>query len=145
MTARLQLWATDHTSGKACSMNCNAVVDSCAIGVRRKVRHQLRTVRIVLLLLVCLGLLVGPHTRQARGQESLPRIAYLADNPRFSPACKSNPPDVLFSAFLEGLHSLGYKEGQNVTLVCRSAEGKYERLDALAAELGPRLITSTIR
>jgi putative ABC transport system substrate-binding protein len=42
---------------------------------------------------------------------------------------------VLFSAFLEGLHSLGYKEGQNVALVCRSAEGKYERLDALAAEL----------
>jgi putative ABC transport system substrate-binding protein len=41
-------------------------------------------------------------------------------------------------AFLEGLHSLGYRDGQNVSIECRSAEGKYERLDALAAELVQR-------
>jgi putative ABC transport system substrate-binding protein len=43
-----------------------------------------------------------------------------------------------FRAFLEGLHSLGYRDGQNVAIECRSAEGKYERLDVLAAELVQR-------
>ena len=40
-----------------------------------------------------------------------------------------------FRAPREGLHSLGYREGENVAVECRFAEGKYERLDALAAEL----------
>jgi putative tryptophan/tyrosine transport system substrate-binding protein len=116
-------------------MNCSAMAGSCAIGVRRKVRHQLGTVRIVILLLVCLGLLVGPHILQAQGQVSLRRIAILTNESPLSPACVSNQPEVAFAAFFEALHSLGYKDGQNVALECRSAEGKYERLDALAAEL----------
>jgi putative ABC transport system substrate-binding protein len=57
-----------------------------------------------------------------------PRIAFLSSDA----ACAATAG---YPAFLEGLRSLGYREGENVSLECRSAEGKYERLDGLAAEL----------
>jgi len=46
----------------------------------------------------------------------------------------------------DGLRELGYIEGQNVAIEFRSAEGKYERLPALASELvglKPRLILAS--
>jgi hypothetical protein len=39
----------------------------------------------------------------------------------------------LVAAFLQGLKEAGYVEGQNVSIVYRSAEGQYDRLPALAA------------
>jgi putative ABC transport system substrate-binding protein len=40
------------------------------------------------------------------------------------------------AAFRQGLHELGYVEGQTIVLEERWAEGKLERLPDLAAELG---------
>ena len=77
------------------------------------------------------GGLLAPLAAEAQSQVSLRRIAFLGgDTP-----CTSNRPNVGWRAFLDGLHSLGYRDGQNAVIECRSAEGKYERLDALAAEL----------
>jgi putative tryptophan/tyrosine transport system substrate-binding protein len=39
-------------------------------------------------------------------------------------------------AFGKGLKEMGYVEGQNVAVVYRWAEGYYDRLPALASELG---------
>ena len=58
------------------------------------------------------------------------RIAYLtSDSP-----CES-PKNVGYVAFVKGLDALGYRNDANVAIECRSAEGRYERLDALAADL----------
>ena len=80
------------------------------------------------------GLLAAPLAAEAQSQ-ALQRIAYLCND---TPCAASNRPNVGLRAFIEGLHSLGYRDGQNVAIECRSAEGKYARLDALAAELVQR-------
>ena len=41
----------------------------------------------------------------------------------------------LIEPFRQGLRDLGYEEGRNITIEYRWAEGKYERLPALIAEL----------
>src|SRR5262245_5240378 len=46
----------------------------------------------------------------------------------------------LVAAFLQGLKETGYFEGQNVAIAYRSAEGQYDRLTALAADLVQRRV-----
>ncbi len=43
--------------------------------------------------------------------------------------------DARWQAFLAGMRELGYTDGRNVAFVWRSAEGKHERIAALAEEL----------
>jgi hypothetical protein len=95
-------------------------------------------VKSLAVVFLCIPLLAAPFAAEAQPQVSLQRIAFLTSDSPLSPTCTSNRPHVGFLAFLEGLHSLGYRDGHNVTIECRSAEGRYERLDALAAELVQR-------
>jgi putative ABC transport system substrate-binding protein len=73
------------------------------------------------------GLLAAPLAAEAQQAAKVPRIGYLALNPAANPH--------LHEAFRQGLRDLGYVEGRNVVIENRDAEGKPERLPALAAEL----------
>ena len=63
---------------------------------------------------------------RAQPANRLPAIGFLSPA---SPAVASN------RMFLRGLAELGYADGKNLALVPRYAEGRFERLPALAAEL----------
>src|SRR5207249_4302353 len=66
---------------------------------------------------------------QAQQQPTkIPRIGYLSGN---SPSSES----ARIEAFRQDLRELGYVEGKNIVIEYRYAEGKPDRLSALAAEL----------
>jgi putative ABC transport system substrate-binding protein len=73
------------------------------------------------------GLLAAPLAAEAQQAAKIARIGYLGTNPAAIPH--------LQEAFRQGLRDLGYVEGRNLVIEYRSAEGKLERLPALAAEL----------
>src|SRR6266545_924706 len=73
------------------------------------------------------GLLAPPLAAEAQPAAKVARIGYLGTNVAAFPQLRE--------AFLQGLRDLGHVEGRNVVIEYRSAEGKPERLPALAAEL----------
>src|SRR6266481_1063979 len=64
----------------------------------------------------------------AQQPKKVPRIGVIS--PAFPSAAAP-----FIEAFREGLHDLGYIEGKNIVIEYRYAEGKEDRLPALAAEL----------
>jgi len=75
------------------------------------------------------GLLAVPLAARAQQAAKVPRIGYLSAN-----SMVASPPN-LHEAFRQGLRDLGYVEGRNVVIEYREAEGKFERLPGLAADL----------
>jgi putative tryptophan/tyrosine transport system substrate-binding protein len=89
--------------------------------------HRFVAVRLVVFAIV---VLVGPLAPEAQQAVNVPRIGFLA------PASPSEPrvPQLL-QAVRQGLREHGYVEGQNIAIEFRWAEGQYDRLPGLAAEL----------
>jgi putative ABC transport system substrate-binding protein len=73
------------------------------------------------------GIGVAPLAAEAQQAAKIARIGYLGNNPAASPHLRE--------AFLQGLRDLAYVEGRSLVIEYRDAEGKPERLPALAAEL----------
>ena len=73
----------------------------------------------------------APLAAFAQQQTNVRRIGFLGVRSRSTP---SNP-DVYYDAFVQGMRELGYVEGKNLVIEWRFADGKYERLPGLAAEL----------
>src|SRR5438105_9242769 len=78
-------------------------------------------------VLALLALLATPFAAEAQLTAKVARIGYLSSSLASSPRLRD--------AFLQGLRDLGYVEGRNVVIEYRDAEGKVERVPALAAEL----------
>src|SRR5262249_9506799 len=75
-----------------------------------------------------LSLLTTPHAADAQPPAQVPRIGFLRpDSPSTAPS--------RLAAFREGLRELGYVEGQNIAIEYRWAEGRFERLPDLVADL----------
>ena len=77
-------------------------------------------------LIFIVAFLVAAVVAQAQPASQVHRIGVLLHD---------GAPPGLLEAFREGLRELGYAEGKNIAIELRNAEGKNERLSALADEL----------
>jgi putative tryptophan/tyrosine transport system substrate-binding protein len=82
---------------------------------------------VVLTLSLTVSLTLAPLAAKAQQVEKIARIGYLGSGRAAQPH--------LNEAFRQGLRDLGYIEGRNLVMEYRDAEGKFDRLPALAAEL----------
>jgi len=90
-----------------------------------EVKHQRRIVAKSLVLISCALLFALCLPAEAQQPKKIPRIGFLL----------GGSASFRVEAFRQGLHNLGYVEGQNIAIEFRYAEGKLERLPVLAAEL----------
>jgi putative ABC transport system substrate-binding protein len=80
------------------------------------------------LVTLSLGLLAAVPSIGAQQPAKVPKIGFLSAE---VPAANFD----VMEAFQRGLHNLGYAEGESLVVVYRFAEGNYNRLPDLAAEL----------
>jgi putative ABC transport system substrate-binding protein len=88
-------------------------------------RHRALGCLVTLALSLCTTALAAA----AQAPTKVHRIGWLEAGP---PLLEPNPS---LEAFRQGLHDLGYVEGQNLVMEYRYGEGRAERLPDLAAEL----------
>jgi putative ABC transport system substrate-binding protein len=88
------------------------------------VRIGLGILRVTLML----GLFAASPAAEAQAPGKVPRVGYVF--PRAPSEAHR-----LWDAARQGLRELGYVDGQNIALEVRWAEGRFERLPELVAEL----------
>ena len=79
--------------------------------------------RFVIAIVLILGILFAPLA-ETQSVSHVPRVGYLGNSPQEGP-----------DPLAEGLHALGWKEGQNLIIERRHTEGNIEHAPQLAAEL----------
>ena len=81
------------------------------------------------------GAVVYPFAVRAQQRTKVYRVGYLFSTVPLRDMGGSDPVDPVSKALVHGLRDLGYIEGENLVLERRSAEGKFERIGELAAQL----------
>lgn len=82
----------------------------------------------ITVLTLCAMLFALSSSASAQQAKKTPQIGFLVGSSRSANAAR-------IEAFRQGLRELGYVEGKNVVIEFRSAEGKFDRLPDLAAEI----------
>src|SRR2546422_8861582 len=85
---------------------------------------------IGLAVVLAVSLTLAPLVAEAQPAGKVPRVAYLTPWSDSDPGRQRG-----LEAFRQGLRELGYVEGRNISIESWSAEGKDDRLPALAADL----------
>jgi putative tryptophan/tyrosine transport system substrate-binding protein len=98
-------------------------LNSCSDNLKSKIQNR----KWAGIFAIVLTFVFGGVVAQAQ-QSTTPRIGLLITS---SPSAFATRMD----AFRQGLRELGYVEGKNIVIEWRSAEGKLDRLAALAAKL----------
>jgi putative ABC transport system substrate-binding protein len=86
--------------------------------------------RYPVVALLAVGIIFTPLAAEGQQAGKVPRVGVLFAGSRSDPAFQR-----AVDAFQQGLVELGYVEGQSIAIEYREAQGKYERLPDLAAEL----------
>src|SRR5262249_61231145 len=93
------------------------------------------SLRRTFLLVFSLATLSAPLAADAQQNGALYRIAFLGNDAPLTTMCVPNASDLGFRGLRDGLRELGYVEGVQIAIDCRSAEGGYNRLPSLVNEL----------
>ena len=76
------------------------------------------------------GLLAAPPAAEGQPVANIPRVGFLSPS-----SLSDSRTSRYFQALRQGLRERGYVEGQSIAIESRWAEGNYDRLPGLAAEL----------
>jgi len=85
--------------------------------------------RRALAALVAMGAAAGSRASWAQPRDKVWRVGFLRLQPATADSARNN------EVFLRRMRDLGYVEGRNLVIDWRFADGKFERLPGLAAEL----------
>jgi putative ABC transport system substrate-binding protein len=91
-------------------------------------RRSIGNLKWLGLSVIAFMLVVTGAVAHAQQPTKIPRIGFVGAASPYAIAAR-------IEAFRQGLRELGYVEGRNIIIEYRYAEGKYDRLPALAAEL----------
>ena len=91
--------------------------------------------RQVFLLLAAVTIFAAPLPGDAEQAAKTYRVAFILTTTPVAEMKGPEPVHSLFRAFVHALRDLGYVEGDNLILERRSAEGRFERLGDITAEL----------
>jgi len=92
----------------------------------RTPRQRIGTAPISTAIVIIVLLVALPLVADAQPAGKVPKVAYLS---------ASSEARATLDAFQQGLRDLGYVEGRNILVEYRWANGQFDRLPALAAEL----------